>query len=1139
MGRCADNEEAGIYVIDDQYHVVSFNKKVQAIFARLKKGDVCYRVFCDEEEPCRGCPLERRETESVMFYNKIMQKWLEVDSGNIEWPGSGSCTVIMVKEIREGNKNLFYNLTNISVYDELFELNLTKNTYRILYHINGKYVIPEVEGALDQMMRDVSDYMIHPDDREGFLAFWNLNSIFDRASMGKENQVLRGQFRKRMQTGEYCWVSQIVVPLFNERQSDHIVMCFIQDINDQKIKERKTAEQNSLLETGKDRLTGLYRRNIFFNEAEQFLKQHRGVKYCLMAIDIEHFKLFNEWYGQEEGDQFLVGIGRQLGKLQDENRGIAGYMGGDDFVIILPDDKKLLNELQERIIGLVRQYGDNAGFFPAFGIYVIEEETISVSTMYDRAAIALESVKGNYAQRVCVYDSRMMKKMEENHLLLSEVQRALENREFTFYLQPQCDMTNGKIVGMESLVRWNHPKRGMIPPGDFIPILEKNGFITNLDIYVWDTVCSHVRRWIDRGRRPIPVSINVSRVDIYTLDIVECLRGLVKKYDLEPRLIEVEITESAYSEEYQIISGVIENLRKAGFLVLMDDFGSGYSSLNMLKDVNVDVLKIDMKFLNMTEQSAGKGVGILETITSMARFMGLKLIAEGVETKEQMDFLVNMGCLYGQGYYLHRPMPIDMCEAILEDESNIDFRGIRGKIIDRLRIKELLNDDIFSETMMNNILGGIGLYEACGREIKLLRVNEQYYKVTGMNPVDLEEGKKNILEAVYQEDYGTILHIFSEAYRNQLKGAEGDVRRYKGDGSVVWIHFRAFFLREQDGRKLYYGSISDVSEQKQKEKRLEASQRALAAVVNVSNKDRAFMRLTEENRRAAAAIFAQMSPGGMIGGYCEDGFPLYFANYEMVKLLGYDSYEELEQAIDGKVINTIHPDDREQVARDIGPEYYPGLEYTTTYRMPKKDGTWFWSLDKGKIVQAEDGRLAIVSACTDISEPMMARQQLAERNALLTEKNQELYFLNNDMPGGYHRCARTPDYDFTYISSRFLEIFGYTRKEITEIFGDKFMNMVHPDDRKKVDMGVEYLKENGSGYSIEYRMMSKKGYIWVVDQSQYMEYGGRTFLQGVIMDVTETVKLRNRMKVLMKEMQADKSRADKSPYRHGARLKKE
>ena len=197
----------------------------------------------------------------------------------------------------------------------------------------------------------------------------------------------------------------------------------------------------------------------------------------------------------------------------------------------------------------------------------------------------------------------------------------------------------------------------------------------------------------------------------------------------------------------------------------------------------------------------------------------------------------------------------------------------------------------------------------------------------------------------------------------------------------------------------------------------------------------------------------------MIGGYCEPEFPLYFANAAMVELLGYDTYEELAAGIDWRVGNTIHPDDLASVALDIGPEYYVGLEYTTTYRMARKDGTWFWTLDKGRVVEAEDGRLAIVSACTDITEVMAVQQQLAERNKLLISQNEELAFLNEDMPGGYHRCLDAPGCDFLYMSDRFLDMFGYTREEIKELFDDKYMLMVHPDDRDSVAKGVTALRE--------------------------------------------------------------------------------
>lgn len=1114
MEKLSVNNKSKIYIIDSDYRIVSCNDALKETFPELECGQICYQILCNEDKPCGECPLARKDGDNAIFYNKKVKKWVEVNSGAIDWPGSGICSMVLAKEIHEGNKSLFFNLTNLTAYDELYELNITQNTYKKLYQMQEKYPPVPSSGSLTQMLQDTGERLIHPDDREEYFRFWNLDDILTRMAKDTAENAVRSQCRKKMQNGDFCWILQLVVPLRHSGDGDQILMCFIQDINTQKTKQMKQEHKNQLQDNAYDSLTGLYRKNIFFSKADEFLKAGGDQRYCLMAVDIEHFKIFNEWYGQEAGDRFLKIAGGFFKRTQESNKGIAGYMGDDDFVIILPDDRETIKSIQDEILNYVKQYGGNAGFLPVFGMYEITDKSLPVSTMYDRASIALASVKGNYAKRVSWYDAAMMQKIEENHLLLSEVQRALTNGEFVFYGQPKCNMMTGRIIGLESLVRWIHPERGLVPPDEFIPVLENSGFIAKLDMYVWDMVCSSVRGWLDRGYRVVPISVNVSRVDIYTVDVAECFCGLIKKYRLDPSLIEIEITESAYAENYNIIRAAVENLRKSGFTVLMDDFGSGYSSLNMLKDVNVDILKIDMKFLDMNEESADRGMGILEAITSMARLMGIRVIAEGVETKEQVDFLLDMGCIYAQGYYFYKPMPVEAFEKLLADENKVDFRGIKAREIERFRIKDMFRDNVFSETMMNNILGGIAFYDVYRNDVELIRVNEQYYRIMETDPVELEENKVRIIQYVYEDDRREMLSIFQKAYEKSITGAEGEVRRLKGNGKTIWMHIHVFFLKEQDGHRFYYGSVSDVTMQKEREAMLESSQRALAAVLNVSENDASFMKLTEENRKTAATIFAQMSPGGMIGGYCEEGFPLYFANYEMIRLMGYESYEELNAAIKGQVINTIHPDDRERVGHDIG-AYYPGAEYTTTYRMPKKDGSWFWTLDKGKIIRAEDGRMAIVSACTDISETMMVQQQLAERNAMLLSQNQELKFLNYDMPGGYHRCADTPEYDFLYISDKFLEMLGYTRAEIQELFQNKFMRMVHPDDRRLAEEGAELLRRNTVSHNLEYRILGKHGYIWVIDQSKYMNFHGTSFFQGVVVDVTETMELKNKMRMFM------------------------
>lgn len=577
---------------------------------------------------------------------------------------------------------------------------------------------------------------------------------------------------------------------------------------------KEIMERRNPGKTEKNKLTGLFARNPFFTQTETFLRVNETAagKYCLVAIDIEHFKLFNEWYGQVAGDKLLREIGAHLNKMRQEFGGIAGYMGGDDFVIVLPNDEKVLENLKCRITGFVRAYGGHTGFLPAFGFYVIDDISLSVSQMYDRAILAQETVKGNYAVRCAYYSSDMKTRLENNHVLLTEVQAGLERDEFIYYLQPKCNLNTGKIVGLESLVRWKHPEKGIVAPGYFIPVMESNGLITELDMKVWEQVCQTLQEWIKSGHKVIPISVNVSSVDIYAIDVVEHFKNLVRKYGLPPEYVELEITESAYVEEYKVITGVAEALRNAGFTVLMDDFGSGYSSLNMLKDVNVDVLKIDMKFLKMDENTMDKGMGILEAVTRMANIMGLRMIAEGVETEDQINYLLNMGCIYGQGYFFYKPLPVEEIKILLNDENNVDYRGIQARKIEHVRFKDLFQSELASDSILNNILGPIAIYDVYCDNVELLQVNDKYCLLVGQDPVDLAENVQ-VMEAIHPDDRKKMQNIFQRSFQRLAEGAEGTVRRRREDGQYIWINIKAFFLREQDGHKMFYGAVRDVSEE--------------------------------------------------------------------------------------------------------------------------------------------------------------------------------------------------------------------------------------------------------------------------------------------------------------------------------------
>lgn len=252
-------------------------------------------------------------------------------------------------------------------------------------------------------------------------------------------------------------------------------------------------------------------------------------------------------------------------------------------------------------------------------------------------------------------------------LTFDEIDRAFDNNEFCFYLQPKCNVATGAIVGAEALVRWNHPKYGVVSPGRFVPMLEQAGQISRLDVFVWRSVVRMLARWEREGRNLVPISVNVSMVDIDQMDVVDTLTGLLNEYDVDARLLQAEITESAVARNLSKVESTIRKLHADNIAVLMDDFGSAYSSLNMLKDINVDVIKLDMKFIDLNEDNASKGLKIVESVVNMARKLRLLVIAEGAQTKQQVDQLLSVGCRYIQGYYFHEPLPVGRMEKLLAE----------------------------------------------------------------------------------------------------------------------------------------------------------------------------------------------------------------------------------------------------------------------------------------------------------------------------------------------------------------------------------------------------------------------------------------------------------------------------------------
>ena len=548
-----------------------------------------------------------------------------------------------------------------------------------------------------------------------------------------------------------------------------------------------------------DAATGLLGKEAFFDEAAAYLRHSGARDVSIVCFDVDHFKLFNDLHGLDCGDELLRYLGRALAlRFSPDGAQPLARLAADTFALCATGIRP---ERVERIlVDISSECPNGIDAIVRAGVYRIEDPASPVSIMCDRAVIALRTVKGSYFDRVALYDPGMREALVLEREVVAGIESALREDRIELFLQPKCNIRTGKIVGAEALARWRHPERGIVAPGEFIPLIERNGLVRSLDLRVWEKTAAWIRGLIDEGVQPVPVSVNVSRADIYLVDVAAELHALVERYGIEPSLIEVEITESAYSERPDRIVAAFDELAERGFTVLMDDFGSGYSSLNMLKDINVDVLKIDMRFLDRDDR---RSKDIMESVIRMARWLDLPVIAEGVETREQVNFLLDVGCSYAQGYYYARPMEAAAFEALLTDGSKVQheqcaLQDARRPILD---FRDLLHENTISDRMLSSIIGSVALYSYADGDLRLIRGNEAYRRLIatlGEGVNGAEEGG-SLLPFVHDEDRDALVAAAEETVRScPDDGVEVVVRRM-GTNGCHWHKMRLFHLNTTNG----------------------------------------------------------------------------------------------------------------------------------------------------------------------------------------------------------------------------------------------------------------------------------------------------------------------------------------------------
>lgn len=447
------------------------------------------------------------------------------------------------------------------------------------------------------------------------------------------------------------------------------ILFFFNDLTGQELLKKEV-----VFHATRDSLTGLWNREYFFEIADKMLIRHPETRFLMVASDVHQFKVFKDIMGKGTANQLLCTIADTLRARQKE-KWVFSRIAADHFALLLP--KEEFNE--RRMLDCIHQIFTQKEYsFVAhnyLGVYEIDDRTMGAEWIYDRAYMALESIKGTVGKEIAYYDEEIRRKLIYETTTVEELDQALAEKQFTMYLQPQIDSFTEKVVGCEALVRWVSPSRGMVPPSEFIPLFEDHDIISKLDYYVWELACQQLRKWKDEGRDELTIAVNISAKDFYMTNLFENVTGLVEKYDISPRNLKLEITESAFVLDVQEQMSLVKRFQERGFILEIDDFGSGYSSLNSLKDIAVDILKLDLKFFEKTGDPERAG-SIIESIVQLAYKLGMPVIAEGVETEEQLEMLKKIGCQIVQGYYYSRPLPVKEYERYLEEHPTEDISVI-------------------------------------------------------------------------------------------------------------------------------------------------------------------------------------------------------------------------------------------------------------------------------------------------------------------------------------------------------------------------------------------------------------------------------------------------------------------------------
>ncbi|MDO4563011.1 MAG: EAL domain-containing protein [Clostridia bacterium] len=931
------------------------------------------------------------------------------------------------------------------------------NEYNILEAENGKQALDTLHSVnvdavlLDIMMPVMDGYemlrVLHDDPELSRVPVIVVTSAEDEESQTRAlNHGAQDVITKPFSAGI---VRHSVRNAIRRRESDKLV-------------EEYSVYERLLKQAEIDEKTGIYTKQAFCRKTGELLRESMNKKYVICRWDIDRFKVYNDMFGTEAGDKLLADIGWAFRSNIGGGILVCGHLEADHFVACFEYDSFIENDAFGQLERFVAGLNKNFGFVSRAGVYAVDDHFLDVSLMCDRALLALRSTKNSYTRRVAWYEESMRESLLEEQTLIAEMDSALEGGQFIVYLQPQYNYANNTLVGAEALVRWQHPQKGLIPPLKFVPLFERNGFIGRMDEYVCEQVCILLKSWKDRGLPMVPISVNISRHDLYGGGPGKAIVALLEKYGLDISMLRLEVTETAFMQDTERLISAIDALKIQGFHVEMDDFGSGYSSLNTLKDVCVDTLKLDIKFISSCKNNSRAG-RILSSVVRMANWIDLSVIAEGVETKEQADYLKSLGCVHMQGYYFSRPVPADEFEKLLTSsavvcgESEKTELGIEGTV-------DFLDASTQATLMFNSFVGGALIVELHDDNVEVLRVNDRFFELIGVDGGKCAGKLIHMQKWLYPESrqaFLDMLRLVISSEREQQ--CELHVLPFEHAGEDIWLLVHARYLVGRDKRYVLYLLAENITERKEL--------------------DRTRIRLDN---------IVQNVPAGIAIYEYRDG-ELYsiFASDRTCEIFGFEREEYDARVAAGLPVSFMPEKHFEQNIGDIA------KEGTNEHIIParRKDGSLFWlrTICNIKLNGAQPPLLYVTFF--DITE-----QRTFE---------DEMKVLVQSMPSGILKCSVDEDF-IGYISDKMLELLECTRQEYEELYENRFSRLCYGDNAQEIMERIrQQVQKNGQYGALEFRLATKFGEPkWVYAIGHLVkDIEGRTWYYMTVSDFQERKRL--------------------------------